>query len=56
MPDLPHHPDTPDRPDQPTASTPGRSRAVYAWWAAGLALVALFVVLHLTGVVGPAEH
>ena len=59
MPDLPSHPDTGGgaRPGPELGSGSGRSR----WKSiAGIAVVLLvlvaFVVLHLTGVVGPGEH
>jgi hypothetical protein len=33
-----------------------RPRAVYVWWAVGIALVVVFLVLHLAGVFGAGAH
>ena len=55
MPELPPHP-VDDRDDigESKIAAP-RSRRIL-WWVAGIALVTLFVVLHLTGVVGAGSH
>ena len=39
------------------APQPARSRrALYLAWALGIAIVVLFIVLHLAGVLGPGDH
>ena len=54
----PHYPDT----DEGTGagpepgSTTGTSRWVYVFWLIGIGLIVLFVVLHLTGTMGPGHH
>ncbi|WP_256790089.1 MULTISPECIES: hypothetical protein [Frankia] len=59
MADLPFHP---DRDNDPGAASPRGSTGRKPRWKSvtvvvlAVAVVALFVVLHLTGVVGPAEH
>jgi len=35
---------------------PGSRRSMYLWWIVGVAVVVLFVVLHLSGVLGPGGH
>lgn len=59
MAELPTHPDTDDDldggTDRRSASGGPRWKSVVAVVAAA-AVIALFVVLHLTGVVGPADH
>jgi hypothetical protein len=56
MADPPRYPDTGDDPGDRGAATP-TSRWV---WALGIiiaiALVVLFVVLHVTGTIGPGAH
>lgn len=53
--DLPSHPEANDDvPDHEPASTP--SRATVVVFAVVVALVALIVILHLTGLVGPTAH
>jgi hypothetical protein len=42
-----------DEHDSPPAR---RLRSVYLWWAIGLALLVLFLVLHVAGVVGAGSH
>ena len=37
----------------PEASSP---RLTHLVWAVGIVLVVLFVVMHLTGVLGPGDH
>lgn len=58
MADLPHYPDTgDDRSVEPDGgSTAGRPWWVYACWIIGIVLVLLFVILHLTGAIGPGGH
>jgi 4-hydroxybenzoate polyprenyltransferase len=59
MADLPRYPDTEDDTSigLDRGSTTGTLRWVYVVWiCAGIALVLLLVVLHLTGVVGPHGH
>lgn len=53
--DLPTHPDQHDetQADHPTSKT---NWAVVAVFAIGGALLALVILLHLTGVVGPGAH
>ncbi|MFI0937205.1 hypothetical protein [Streptomyces sp. NPDC021020] len=53
MPQLPLHSDTEDREGPPP--DPRRRRAKALWIAAGVALVALVVVLHLTGVIAESS-
>jgi hypothetical protein len=52
--DLPSHPEANDSPDQ--EPTTAGSRALTLVVAAVVALAAVLVVLHLTGVVGPAAR
>jgi hypothetical protein len=59
MADLPTHSDTGDHPGtgghgEPPAGP--RTRRKVVWVAIGVALLVLFVVLHLTGVVGAESH
>lgn len=56
--DLPRHPDTSDDNDQARADQlPTRPRRIGAVLViAGVGLVVLMVVLHLTGVVGAGSH
>lgn len=57
MSDLPAHPDTNEGDPDVTAAAPATSRRRRAAViAAVVALTALFVVLHLTGVVGSESH
>ena len=59
MPDLPSHPDTGSgaRTGPGLGSGPRRSRwKTIAGIAAALLVLVVFVVLHLTGVLGPGEH
>jgi hypothetical protein len=52
MADPPHDPVTGDR-----GSATGRSRLLRVLWIAiAVALVAVVVVLHLTGTLGPGDH
>jgi hypothetical protein len=60
MPDLPSHPDTgssgaPPGPDLGSGSRRSRWKTI-AGIAAALLVLVVFVVLHLTGVLGPGEH
>lgn len=55
MPEFPVHPDTATDPDDEAAAA--RPRWKTALWVAAIVVVlALFVVLHLTGVVGAESH
>jgi hypothetical protein len=57
MADLPTHFDTGDDPDAGPRPVASRSRRrATAWIFLAVALVAVFVVLHLTGVLGPGGH
>jgi len=57
MADLPTYPDTDDTGvGSDRGSTTSTSRWVYVFWAVGIVLVLLFVILHLTGAVGPHGH
>lgn len=59
-------PEVPRYPGQEPGSTPsgsdgqltpgGSRRSMYLWWAIGVGVVVLFLVLHLTGVLGPGGH
>lgn len=56
---LPTHSDTGDErgakdPGEPSAGPASRRKVV--WFAIGAAVVAVFVVLHLAGVVGAGSH
>ena len=55
MSDLPSHTDTGPAPAEP-AIAPGSRRRRLAITAAVVGLLVLFVVLHLTGVVGGESH
>jgi hypothetical protein len=55
--DFPAHPDTGTDPDPDAADAAARPRWKTALWvAAVVAVLVLFIVLHLTGVVGAASH
>jgi hypothetical protein len=54
MPQLPLHGDTED-PEGPPPDAPRRRRVKALWIAAGATLVALVVVLHLTGVIADSS-
>lgn len=54
MPQLPLHGDAED-PEGPPPDAPRRRRAKALWIAAGVVLVALVVVLHLTGVIADSS-
>ncbi len=56
MADLPAHPDDDRGVLHNRASTTPTPRRMYGYWVVGIALVLLFVVLHLTGVAGPGTH
>lgn len=59
MPEVPHYPakqpgETPEPDGEPESSPAGRS--IYLWWILGIAVVVLFIVLHLAGALGPGGH
>jgi hypothetical protein len=55
--DFPVHPDTPDAGTDPDPEAATRRRLKTVLWVGGVVLVlALFIVLHLTGVVGAGSH
>ena len=58
MPDTPSYPATGNasEPDNDHRSTSASRRSKYLLWIVGIAVVVLFVVLHLTGVLGPEGH
>jgi hypothetical protein len=56
MQDIPRHPETHEVGPVADAPPANRPRWVYALVAVGIALLALMVVLHLTGVMGPGAH
>jgi hypothetical protein len=59
MPDTSRYPEDPsehDRRRDDLESPAARPRAIYVWWAVGIALVAVFLVLHLAGVFGAGSH
>ncbi len=56
MADPPPYPETDDELGADRGSAPARSRQVYVLWVIGGALIVAFVVLHLTGVIGPGSH
>jgi len=57
-------PETPRYPSDDIGGTAGHNegsarrkpRLTYLWWAVGIALMLAFMVLHLTGVLGPGAH
>ena len=55
MADFPAHPDTGTDPDAQAAAARPRWKAAL-WVAAVVAVLVLFIVLHLTGVVGADSH
>jgi hypothetical protein len=56
--DLPSHPDSDDDAGMRSSreSTPKAGWRTYLFVVAGVGLVMLFVVLHLTGTLGPGGH
>ncbi|MGI8867277.1 MAG: hypothetical protein ACR2F6_00105 [Mycobacteriales bacterium] len=56
MPDVPRYPGDAPEPDGEPGSSPDPRRSMSWWWIAGGAVLVLFVVLHLTGVLGPGGH
>jgi len=58
MADRPPYPETDD--DIGVGSDPGSptvtSRWLYAFWIIGILTVLAFVILHLTGTIGPGVH
>jgi hypothetical protein len=54
----PRYPSTED--DAGTGPDPGSTTRtslwVYAFWVIGIGLIVLFIVLHLTGAIGPGHH
>jgi hypothetical protein len=55
VPDFPTHPDTGAAPGAEAATASRRWKAVL-WVAIVIVVLALFIVLHLTGVVGAGSH
>jgi hypothetical protein len=55
MADFPAHPDSGTDPDAEAAPARPRWKTVLLV-AVAIAVLALFIVLHLTGVLGPASH
>ncbi|NUP46371.1 MAG: hypothetical protein HOW97_03515 [Catenulispora sp.] len=55
MPDIPAHPDTGTDLEAEAAAVKPRWKTAL-WIAAVVAVLALFIVLHLTGVVGAESH
>ena len=55
VPDFPAHPDTGTAPDAGAATARPRWKTAL-WVAVVIAMLALFIVLHLTGVVGAESH
>ena len=57
MADIPTHPDTGTDPDAETeVSAAGPRWRTALWVAVAVVVLALFIVLHLTGVVGAGSH
>jgi hypothetical protein len=62
MPELPHYTGTPGEPDPNQAADPRPAAGPALRWrtvlvaALILVVIAAFLVLHLTGVLGPGEH
>jgi hypothetical protein len=56
MAELPEYPDGAGRPGEGRGPRQAGSRRVYLLWIAGIALVVLMLVLHVTGVLGPGGH
>ena len=54
--DLPQYPDDGGSSGEERETRPSTSRRVYIWWALGIAVVALVLVLHMAGVFGPGSH
>ncbi len=52
MPDLPQHPES----TEPGAGRPGGSLRTVVVVVVAVLLVGGFIVLHLTGVLGPGQH
>jgi len=60
VPDVPRYPDGDTGNDTEADHDPEgqahKPRSAYVWWIAGIVAVVLFVVLHLTGVLGAGAH
>jgi len=52
VPDLPQHPDS----SEPGRPRPRRSAGSYLVIVAAVLLIGAFLVLHLSGLVGPGQH
>ena len=56
MAELPEYPEAASGPGEGEEPRRATSRRRYFLWIAGIALIALMVVLHVTGVLGPGGH
>ena len=56
MADLPQYPDDGGGSGEEPEARPAAWRRVYVWWALGIAMAGLMLVLHLAGVFGPGSH
>jgi hypothetical protein len=61
MPDISQHPgdaagDDANVSDEHESPGARRPRSVYLWWAVGIAILVLFLALHMAGVIGAGGH